>query len=102
MDTIKSQQARKELRKDQYHFVDKHMDGNKDGQIECDTNVCRRYNLSACRVNILFLFCLCCFMSQVISYGHGGTVSSPNHTFEQAVNQKFVHILSLDTDNSPS
>ena len=41
------------------------------------------------------------------SYGHVGTVSSPNHTFflgklEQAVNQYFVHILSLVTDNNPS
>ena len=48
----------------------------------------------------------CCFTSQVNSYGHGGTVSSPNHTFflgklEQAVNQYFVHILSLVTDNNP-
>ena len=38
------------------------------------------------------------------SYGHVGTVSSPNHSFfpgklEQAVNQYFVHILSLVTDN---
>ena len=45
-------------------------------------------------------------MSQVIIYGHGGTVSSPNHTFlgqfEQAVNQYFVHILSLITDNNSS
>ena len=36
------------------------------------------------------------------SYGHVGTVSSPNHTFffgklEQAFNQYFVHILSLVT-----
>ena len=35
---------------------------------------------------------VCCFTSQVNSYGHCGTVSSPNHTFflgklEQAVNQ---------------
>ena len=41
----------------------------------------------------------CCFTSQVNSYGHGGTVSSPNHTFlgklELAVNQYFVHIVSL-------
>ena len=40
----------------------------------------------------------------VNSYGHGGMVSSSNHTFflgklEQAVNQYFVHILSLVTDN---
>ena len=48
------------------------------------------------QVRLLFYsnwFCLfCCFMSQVNSYGHGGTVSSPNNTFfmgklEQAVNQ---------------
>ena len=32
-----------------------------------------------------YLFCLfCCFMSQVNSYGHGGTVSSPNNTFSWA------------------
>ena len=48
-----------------------------------------------------------CFTSQVNSYGHGGTVSSPNHTnflgkLEQAVNQYFMHILSLETDNNPS
>ena len=47
-------------------------------------------------------FCLfCCFTSQVNSYGHGGTVSLP-HFFlgklEQAINQYFVHILSLVTD----
>ena len=46
------------------------------------------------------------FTSQVNSCGHGGTVSSPNHTFslgklEQAVNQYFVHILTLVTDNKP-
>ena len=30
-------------------------------------------------------FCLfCCFTSQINSYGHGGTVSSPNHTFSWA------------------
>ena len=32
-----------------------------------------------------FCFCLfCCFTSQVNSYGHGGTVSSPSHTFSWA------------------
>ena len=40
-------------------------------------------------------------------YGHVGPVSSSNHTFylgklEQAVNQYFMHILSLVTDNNPS
>ena len=45
-----------------------------------------------------------CFTSQLNSYGHCGTVSSLYHTFflgklEQAVNQYFVHILSLVTDN---
>ena len=42
-------------------------------------------------------------MSQVNSYGHGGTISSLKHTFflgklEQAVNQYFVLILSLVTE----
>ena len=33
----------------------------------------------------MFLVCLfCCFTPQVNSYGHGGTVSSPNHTFSWA------------------
>ena len=55
----------------------------------------------------VFVCLFCCFTSQVNSYGHGGTVSSPNHTFflgklEQAVNQYFVHILSLVTDKNPS
>ena len=31
-----------------------------------------------------FVCLFCCFMSQVNSYGHGGTVSSPNHTFSWA------------------
>ena len=44
---------------------------------------------------------------QVNSNFHVKTVSSPNHTFflgklEQAVNQYFVHILLLVTDNNPS
>ena len=32
----------------------------------------------------LFVCLFCCFASQVNSYGHGGTVSSPNHTFSWA------------------
>ena len=53
------------------------------------------------------LFVFCCFTSTVNNYGHGGTVSLPNHTFflgklEQAVNQYFVHLLSLVTDNNLS
>ena len=43
----------------------------------------------------------------VNSYGHYGTVSSSNYTsflgkLKQVVNQYFVHILSLVTDNNPS
>ena len=40
----------------------------------------------------MWICLFCCFKSQVNSYGHGGTVSSPNHTgkLEQAVNQYFV------------
>ena len=40
-----------------------------------------------CGPFIFFLF-FCCFMSQVSSYGHGGTVSSPNHTFSWAMLNK--------------
>ena len=32
----------------------------------------------------VFVFCFCCFTSQVNSYGHCGTVSSPNHPFSWA------------------
>ena len=40
-------------------------------------------------------------------YGHVGMVSSPNRTFflgklDQVVNQYFLYILSLVTDNNPS
>ena len=54
-----------------------------------------------------FVCLFCCFTSQVNSYGHAGMVSSHKHTFflgklEQTVNQYFVHILSLVTDNNPS
>ena len=60
-------------------------------------------------IRLLTICILVCFVLyfQVISYGHGGMVSWPNHTFflgkhEQAVNKYFVHILSLATDNNPS
>ena len=54
-------------------------------------------------ISYLFLF----VTSQVNSYCHGGTVSSPKHIFflgklEQAVNQYFLHILLLVTDNNAS
>ena len=38
----------------------------------------------------LFVCLFCCFTSQVNSYGHCGTVSSPNHTFSWAgLNKRF-------------
>ena len=44
-----------------------------------------------CWMLYVFVCLFRCFMSQVNSYGHGGTVSSPNHfllgRLEQAVNQ---------------
>ena len=46
-----------------------------------------------CPLNIRFFCCccflFCCFTSQVNSYGHGRTVSSPNHTFSTACT--FIH-----------
>ena len=68
----------------------------------------KKISLCVAEIILVMFVCLfCCFTSQVNSYGHGGTVSSPNHTFflgklEQAVNQYFVHILSLVIDNNPS
>ena len=53
-------------------------------------------------------FLFCCFTSQVKSYGHGGTVSSPNHTFSWASLNKtklcpgpasWVHIVNVFTFN---
>ena len=57
-------------------------------------------------INSICLFDLILYIL-VNSYGHVETVSSPNHTFflgklDKAVNQYFVHILSLVTDNNPS
>ena len=46
-------------------------------------------------VPVLFV-CLfvCCFTSQVNSYGHCGTVSSPNHTFSWAgLNKRLLNLL---------
>ena len=66
-------------------------------------NIVNFFKITNCVVFVCLFVCLfCCFMSQVNSYGHGGTVISPNHTFfqgklEQAVNQYFVHIPSLVT-----
>ena len=36
------------------------------------------------RFPTMFVCLFCCFTSQVNSYGHCGTVSSPNHTFSWA------------------
>ena len=54
-----------------------------------------------------FVCLLCCFTSEVNSYGHGGTVSSLKHTFSWAslnnqFYQYFVRILSLVIQNNPS
>ena len=58
-------------------------------------------------IKLLFIFFGLLLYVPVNSYGHVGTVSSPNHTFflgnlEQAVNHYFMHILLLVTDNNPS
>ena len=48
----------------------------------------------------VFSFCLfCCFTSQVNSYGHGGTVSSPKHTFSwTSLNEQLTSTWALDGD----
>ena len=65
-------------------------------------------SLFVCLFVSLFVCVFCCFTSKSTAVVMAGrTVSSPNHIFsrgklEQAVNQYFVHILSLVTDNNPS
>ena len=50
----------------------------------------RRFSNDIFRIDTLLVVCffcfvlLCCFTSQVNSYGHCGTVNSPNHTFSWA------------------
>ena len=75
---------------------------NKSALYHYDTNAVSNKGKQSC-----FVCLFCCFTPQVNRYGHGGTVSSPNHTFflgklEQTVNQFFLHILSLVTDNNLS
>ena len=41
----------------------------------------RKSLFKSCLSKICLFVLFCCFTSQVNSYGHGGTVSSPNHTF---------------------
>ena len=45
--------------------------------------------IHVCLANSRMIVCLmCCFTSQVNSYGHGETLSSPNHTFSWATLNK--------------
>ena len=77
--------------------------------IYVNTGMLGHYRLTFQLCHYTLFVCLCCFMSQVNSYGHGETVSSPNHIIiwgslnkrltSTSVNQYFVHILSLVTDN---
>ena len=43
---------------------------------------CASVHFQMCMLFVLFI--CCCFTSQVNSYGHGGMVSSPSHTFSWA------------------
>ena len=82
--------------------MDRLIDGRMDRQDEelCPPQLFSKHNDS------FVLFGLVLYVL-VNSYGHVRTVSSPNHIFilgklDLAVNQYFVHILSLVTDNNPS
>ena len=49
-----------------------------------------KYSCAVCRT-VLLVCLFCCFTSQVNSYGHCGTVSSPNHTFSWAgLNKRLI------------
>ena len=50
----------------------------------CNLWFTRQVGLSTTPQLVFVVNCFCCFMSQVNSYGHGGMVSSPNHTFPWA------------------
>ena len=73
---------------------------NSFGKFHIQTCVIVRCNMKGLHCTFcLFYLLVLLLTAQVNSYGHGGTVSSPNLTFflsklEQAVNQYFVHILS--------
>ena len=64
------------------------------------------------KIEIFYLIQFICLFVLLLnvpinSYGHGETVSLPDHTFflgklEQVVNQYFVHILLFVTENNPS
>ena len=73
--------------------------------------ICNKYQILLAHIcTVKLVFCLFVFIAYVPvnNNGHYWTVSSPNHTFswaslgklEQGVNQYFVHILSLVTENS--
>ena len=52
---------------------------------ECMPHICIFVTaLSKMPLNMLWIVYFCCFTSQVNCYGHGGTVSSPNHSFSWA------------------
>ena len=59
-----------------------------------------------CRKSKVLVWFVTLHLSQ--HYGNVRTVSSPNHSFfflgklDQAVNQYFMHLLLLVTDNNPS
>ena len=45
----------------------------------------------------MFVCLFCCFKSQVNSYGHGGTVSTANHTFSWTSLNKWLTVLRAHT-----
>ena len=71
--------------------------------------ICTRIPVSIHTIQVwwksLFLLGLMLYVP-VNNYGHIGMVSSPNHIFpgqvDKAVNEYFMHIFSLVTDNYPS
>ena len=60
-------------------------------------------NLALHDIMIVLFGCLfCCFTFQVNSYDHGGTVSSPNHTFSWTSLTWRLTSTSCISDNNPS
>ena len=62
------------------------LDVVKDGNVICVyiVNILYTRNPKMGTLANIFFCLFCCFTSHVNSYGHGGTVSSPNHIFSWA------------------
>ena len=72
-----------------------HVDITRLAQIKRILDECLLISNLPGKASLICLFC--CFTSQVNSYGHGGTVSSPNHTLSWAGLNKGLPVIRAHT-----